>query len=92
MRRAELERAYYFFCDCERCNAPETIEISAACPNKKCTYPRMPADVNNNCIKCGTIFPDSFQEKFNQVTELSIYHLDKMAHTACILFFFFYFF
>lgn len=81
MRRNELQKAYYFLCDCERCSSPETIEISAACPNKKCTYPCIPNDYKN-CVKCGEKYPDNYQEKFNQVTELSLYHLEKMAHTA----------
>ncbi|XP_015122565.1 histone-lysine N-methyltransferase SMYD3 isoform X2 [Diachasma alloeum] len=79
-RRAELQKSYYFFCECERCNSPETIEIAAACPNKKCTYPCQSTDAH--CMKCGEEFPEYFKERFDEVSELSVFHLEKMENTA----------
>ncbi|XP_011313227.1 histone-lysine N-methyltransferase SMYD3 isoform X2 [Fopius arisanus] len=79
-RRAELRKSYYFLCECERCNTPETIEIAAACPNKTCTYPCQSTD--SHCPKCCEEFPEGFKECFDEVCELSVYHLEKMAHTA----------
>ncbi|XP_063979685.1 histone-lysine N-methyltransferase SMYD3 [Diachasmimorpha longicaudata] len=79
-RRAELKKSYYFLCECERCNCPETIEIAAACPNKECTYPCQSRD--SHCIKCGEKFSKGFAECFDEVSELSAFHLDKMSHTA----------
>ncbi|KAH0550734.1 histone-lysine N-methyltransferase SMYD3 [Cotesia glomerata] len=79
-RREELNQSYFFWCECERCNTPETIEISAACPNKKCTNPCSPMLVK--CDKCGEEITDEFVDKFNEVCELSLYQLDKMQSTA----------
>ncbi|CAD6236997.1 GSCOCG00002095001-RA-CDS [Cotesia congregata] len=79
-RREELNQSYFFWCECERCNTPETIEISAACPNKKCTNPCSP--MLENCDKCGEKITDEFVDKFNEVCELSLYQLDQMQSTA----------
>lgn len=37
------------------------------------------------CDKCGEKITDEFVDKFNEVCELSLYQLDKMQSTACIL-------
>ncbi|XP_008559896.1 uncharacterized protein LOC103580056 [Microplitis demolitor] len=79
-RREELKQSYFFLCECERCNSPETIEIAAACPNKKCTNPCLPS--LNECNKCGEKLTDDFIDKFNKVCELSLYQLDKMQSMA----------
>ncbi|XP_074110196.1 SET and MYND domain containing, class 3 [Cotesia typhae] len=79
-RREELNQSYFFWCECERCNTPETIEISAACPNKKCTNPC--SSMLDKCDKCGEKITDEFVDKFNEVCELSLYQLDKMQSTA----------
>ncbi|XP_034935410.1 histone-lysine N-methyltransferase SMYD3 isoform X2 [Chelonus insularis] len=79
-RRAELQQSYFFWCDCERCNSPETMEISAACPNKTCMNPCSSTDTN--CSKCGEKFPDDFRDEFDRVCELSVYQLERMANIA----------
>lgn len=84
-RRSELQKNYFFFCDCTRCLNPiELVESNAAaCPNSKCNEyldARRSYDV---CPKCNVRITDEHFERFFEVVELTKMHLDKMKDIAC---------
>ncbi|XP_076232272.1 SET and MYND domain containing, class 3 isoform X3 [Calliopsis andreniformis] len=75
-RRAELKNSYYFWCDCKKCEQPESMAEAAACPNKSCTHPC--TSHINVCPKCNTKFPENFKEIFDEVSDFTAHHLQNL--------------
>jgi len=83
-RREELYNSYYFWCDCEKCKQAEPMVEASACPNLSCDSPcSIEAD---DCKKCGAKLSQAFKETFQEVTDFTAHHLEKMKTMACILF------
>ncbi|XP_060526173.1 histone-lysine N-methyltransferase SMYD3-like isoform X2 [Cylas formicarius] len=86
-RLRELQKTYYFLCDCVKCIEPECVDdmYGAACPNPKCNSS---INMNNNptqCIKCGTVVTQDFANNFKDVLEFTEMHLDTMKQTTLCL-------
>lgn len=87
-RRNELERNYFFLCDCTRCLAPaESIESNAAaCPNSKCNEI---LDFNQSieaCPRCKAVITNEQIERFYEVMEFTKMQLDGMKDVSCKFF------
>lgn len=87
-RRVELQKNYFFFCDCTRClNTVESVEsTAAACPNVKCGEYLDFLRLNDACPKCNAVITKEQIERFYEVVEFTKMHLDKMKDIACKLF------
>lgn len=89
-RQEELQRNYYFLCQCPKCLAPEPlIEMTGSvCPNLKCDNC---IDIHNTesgdiCPKCNTLISADFKREFNEIMEMTQIHLNNMKETTtCIL-------
>lgn len=84
-RRNELQKNYFFFCDCARClNPVESIESNAAaCPNAKCNEYLDIRRLNDVCPKCNAAITNEHKDRFSEVIELTQMHLDQMKDIAC---------
>lgn len=84
-RRIELQKNYFFFCDCSRCLDPvESTESNAAvCPNSKCNEYLDSLQSYNACPKCSAEITPGYFERFYEVVEFTKMHLDKMKDIAC---------
>ncbi|KAG4070194.1 hypothetical protein HA402_003884 [Bradysia odoriphaga] len=83
-RRTELQKNYFFLCDCMRCLDPiESIESNAAaCPNSKCNEYLDLCRLIDACPKCNAPITIEYAERFHEVVELTKTHLDKMKDIA----------
>ena len=80
-RRAELEKSYYFLCECEKCMTDELYVTAGLCA--KCNDA---INVNEDkCKKCLTDISLDHQDKFIEVTNETARHLESMSSMACIL-------
>lgn len=82
-RRLDLKDNYYFLCLCSKCtNQKEKTRMNAAaCPKSTCS-----ACINmklNNCPRCGTAILPKFRDNYNEVTALTITHLENMKDFCC---------
>lgn len=86
-RRTELQKNYFFLCDCTRClDAVISIESNAAaCPNSKCNEYLDSLRLNDACPKCKTLLTNEQIERFHEVMEFTKMHLDKMKEISCKL-------
>lgn len=93
-RRSELERNYFFICDCTRCLNPiESVESNgAACSNSKCNEILNFHQSIKECPKCNAIVTNEKIERFHEVLEFTKMQLDEMKDIACKLFQFFNFY
>ncbi|CAH1154974.1 unnamed protein product [Phaedon cochleariae] len=81
-RQAELEKTYYFLCQCPKCLEPEPIieMTGAACPNLKCDncIDSMNMAPGQTCQKCNEVITKEFIENFKEVIDITNMHLDNM--------------
>lgn len=86
-RRNELERNYFFLCDCTRClTHVESIEANgAACPNSKCNEVLDFHQAIETCPKCNAVITSEQIERFHEVQEFTRVQLDGMKDIACEL-------
>lgn len=84
-RRMELQKNYFFLCDCVRCLNPiESVESNAAaCPNSKCNEYLDLRHLTDACPKCNARITDEYVDRFREVVEFTRMHLDKMKDIAC---------
>ncbi|KAG7197842.1 hypothetical protein KM043_001654 [Ampulex compressa] len=75
-RRIQLQKQYYFWCKCEKCEETDITSEAAACPNMECISPCSSDD--EKCITCNTRFPKDFRDTFNEINEFTAYHLESM--------------
>ncbi|KAK9882851.1 hypothetical protein WA026_023547 [Henosepilachna vigintioctopunctata] len=83
-RIEELERLYYFTCQCPMCSIPDPIEMNAAaCPNRDC-YLEINLNETNieKCSRCEAQITSTFREKFAEVNKLTDLHLQNMKELA----------
>ncbi|XP_020291945.1 histone-lysine N-methyltransferase SMYD3 isoform X2 [Pseudomyrmex gracilis] len=79
-RREELQSSYYFLCDCEKCKHVDSTASAAACPNSSCNSPCIIKNIE--CEKCNTSLFDEFKKTFEEVTDFTSHHLEKMKTMA----------
>lgn len=92
-RRDELEKLYYFKCNCEKCLDPSLTDImtAAICPTYKCDgYVNISREFEEaevyRCVKCGTEAQEEFVRQYRDVMEMTELHLQNMKDIACILY------
>ncbi|XP_050519969.1 histone-lysine N-methyltransferase SMYD3 isoform X2 [Daktulosphaira vitifoliae] len=85
-RRCELQKNYYFICECQRCtnDNEQNFVNSMICPNIKCQE-GIPMELNKpnvldtvTCSKCLLKVDDRIVEEFYNVTEFTNFQLQKM--------------
>lgn len=88
-RQEELQKTYYFLCECPRCLEPEPMAemTGAACPDPKCDFY---IDVNmvlpgDKCKKCGEVVTEEFLERYKEVMEFTTTQIESMKQFTCIL-------
>ncbi|XP_049821689.1 histone-lysine N-methyltransferase SMYD3 [Aethina tumida] len=81
-RQEELQKTYYFLCECPRCLEPEPMAemTGAACPDPKCDFY---IDVNmvlpgDKCKKCGEVVTEEFLERYKEVMEFTTAQIESM--------------
>ncbi|KAL7303539.1 hypothetical protein TKK_0003702 [Trichogramma kaykai] len=77
-RREELEKTYYFTCDCEKCKEPEPYATAAMCTSCKSACDA----TKEHCEKCQKLFPLNFKKEFNEISEFTVSTLESMRNTA----------
>jgi [histone H3]-lysine4/36 N-trimethyltransferase SMYD len=84
-RCAELKKAYYFDCDCERCkDASLTSKMLAmACPNDKKDCSGFLAPGDEKCSECDFAITDESRQRFEDVMEMTKQALQEMQNTRC---------
>ncbi|XP_058803474.1 histone-lysine N-methyltransferase SMYD3 isoform X2 [Phymastichus coffea] len=77
-RRAELQRVYYFLCECSKCKKHDIFTTAAVCPH--CSGP---CDITKeSCSKCTKKIDDHLKEKFKEVTDFTAQYLETMKSVA----------
>ncbi|XP_011506257.1 PREDICTED: histone-lysine N-methyltransferase SMYD3 [Ceratosolen solmsi marchali] len=77
-RRTELQKTYYFLCECERCNEPEMFATAAICSycKDKCNIEE------DTCRVCDKEISHAFKEKFNKVSDFTRHQLESMKNVV----------
>lgn len=84
-RQEELQRTYYFLCECPKCLRPDPVEVNAAaCPNKLCSNSITNIESAKNCNACGEIITADFIKQFQEITDFTQLHLQNMKDIAYI--------
>lgn len=84
-RRADLQNAYYFLCECERCTDPKMTPkmLAMACPNDKKDCEEAILEGDEKCKSCRIEITPEHRENFRDVTDMTTHLLQEMAETRC---------
>ncbi|KRT79564.1 hypothetical protein AMK59_8131 [Oryctes borbonicus] len=91
-RQNELEKQYYFLCQCPNCVDDTLSEVidTAACQTPGCNGYINMNNVNVNdlvkCKKCNAQLEKEFIGKYLEVTEMNDMHIRSMTNLNCILY------
>ncbi|KAJ8985596.1 hypothetical protein NQ317_015087 [Molorchus minor] len=88
-RQKELEKNYYFLCQCPKCLQPEpVIEMTGGvCPNNDCDncIDMSSTKAGHSCSKCATEITEEFVRQFHEIMDMTSMHLDAMRETPSVL-------
>jgi [histone H3]-lysine4/36 N-trimethyltransferase SMYD len=84
-RRAELKKAYYFDCDCERCTDPSVSAkmLAMACPNDKKNCVGSVAPTDEKCKECDFVITDEHRQRFEDIVDMTKQALIEMQNVRC---------